>query len=173
MQLKKGEAEVFGTALVLGEKLSVSGQKLAVFTWEGCTLAVVGQAEIMCASWPDWRLGACPHLHCASQAFCVPWAWGPASNPASSPGARTQSFPLPTHTNNAPPGTFLTRRPCRPTSTSTTRWKPGARRTWRAIARGLESWCGGLKGGRLLAQRPYLGTGGSARMPAAAPPRQP
>lgn len=47
MQLKRGEAEVFGTALVLGDTLTLTGQKIAVFTWEGCKLAITGQPDIL------------------------------------------------------------------------------------------------------------------------------
>uniref|UniRef100_A0A1D2A6U4 Protein CLP1 homolog n=1 Tax=Auxenochlorella protothecoides TaxID=3075 RepID=A0A1D2A6U4_AUXPR len=50
LTLKRGEAEVFGTALVLGDTLTLTGQKIAVFTWEGCKLAITGQPDILYTS---------------------------------------------------------------------------------------------------------------------------
>lgn len=38
---------MFGTALELGERVEVSAQKVAVFTWTGCTLLVEGRPDIM------------------------------------------------------------------------------------------------------------------------------
>eukprot|EP00891_Asterochloris_glomerata_P007429 jgi/Astpho2/7429/e_gw1.00114.56.1_t len=38
LQLKVGNAEVFGTELPLGEQLALQGQKIAIFTWGGCTV---------------------------------------------------------------------------------------------------------------------------------------
>jgi polyribonucleotide 5'-hydroxyl-kinase len=37
---------VFGTALELGERVKISGQKVAVFTWEGCRLEVAGAPDV-------------------------------------------------------------------------------------------------------------------------------
>ncbi len=38
LQLLKGQAEVFGTSLDLGERVSIRGQKVAVYSWQGCLL---------------------------------------------------------------------------------------------------------------------------------------
>jgi polyribonucleotide 5'-hydroxyl-kinase len=46
LTVKEGNAEVFGTALLLGDKLRVSGQNVAVFSWDGCTLQVEGQPNV-------------------------------------------------------------------------------------------------------------------------------
>lgn len=44
MQLKAGLAEVFGTELVKGKKYEfTSGVKVAVFTWQGCTVELGGK----------------------------------------------------------------------------------------------------------------------------------
>lgn len=37
---------MFGTALELGERVKISGQKVAVFTWEGCRLEVAGAPDV-------------------------------------------------------------------------------------------------------------------------------
>ena len=48
LQLMEGQAEVFGTALDLGERVSIGGgQKVAVFSWEGCRLQLEGEPEVM------------------------------------------------------------------------------------------------------------------------------
>lgn len=47
LQLVSGQAEVFGTALDLGERVTIGGQKVAVFTWEGCTLQLEGEPDMM------------------------------------------------------------------------------------------------------------------------------
>ena len=44
---KEGSAEIFGTPLVLGKKLAVRGQKIAVFTWKGCKLEIEGKCDVM------------------------------------------------------------------------------------------------------------------------------
>ena len=46
-QLVEGQAEVFGTSLDLGERVSIGGQKVAVYTWQGCTLQLDGQPDMM------------------------------------------------------------------------------------------------------------------------------
>lgn len=46
-QLLEGEAEVFGTALDLRERVSIGGQKVAVYTWRGCTLQLEGEPDMM------------------------------------------------------------------------------------------------------------------------------
>ncbi|CAL5227893.1 g10934 [Coccomyxa viridis] len=43
LKLVQGEAEIFGTELALGEQLSLRGQKLAVFTWNGCTVELAAE----------------------------------------------------------------------------------------------------------------------------------
>jgi len=45
--VKDGEAEIFGTSLVLGEKTRITSQKVAVFSWQGCTLEVEGAPEVV------------------------------------------------------------------------------------------------------------------------------
>lgn len=50
LQLVSGQAEVFGTALDLGERVTIGGQKVAVFTWEGCTLQLEGEPDMMYTS---------------------------------------------------------------------------------------------------------------------------
>jgi hypothetical protein len=47
LQLQQGAAEVFGTELQLGERINISGKCLAVFTWEGATVAVEGDPAVM------------------------------------------------------------------------------------------------------------------------------
>ncbi|XP_054707176.1 protein CLP1 homolog [Uloborus diversus] len=47
LELKSGTAEVFGTELVKNKKFNFgSGDKVAVFTWYGCTLELVGKPEV-------------------------------------------------------------------------------------------------------------------------------
>ena len=47
LQLKSGFAEVFGTELVVGKKYDFTcGSKIAVFTWQGCTLELLGKPEV-------------------------------------------------------------------------------------------------------------------------------
>ncbi|PSC75129.1 CLP1-like protein [Micractinium conductrix] len=50
VQLVEGEAEVFGTSLDLGERLTIGGQKLALFSWQGCTLQLQGEPDLMYTS---------------------------------------------------------------------------------------------------------------------------
>jgi hypothetical protein len=45
--VEQGECEVFGTQLDLGERLRVTGQKLALFSWKGCRLRIEGSPEVM------------------------------------------------------------------------------------------------------------------------------
>ncbi len=47
LQLQEGSAEVFGAELQLGQKVHARGQKLAVFSWEGCKLLVEGEPSVM------------------------------------------------------------------------------------------------------------------------------
>ena len=47
LQLLEGQAEVFGSALELGERVGLSGQKVAVYTWQGASLEVTGQPDVM------------------------------------------------------------------------------------------------------------------------------
>ena len=46
-QLVEGQAEVFGTSLDLGERVTIGGQKVAVYTWQGCTLTLDGDPDIV------------------------------------------------------------------------------------------------------------------------------
>ena len=46
-QLRSGLAEVFGTELVKGKKYEfTAGAKVAVFTWQGCTIELIGKTEV-------------------------------------------------------------------------------------------------------------------------------
>jgi len=45
VRLTKGSAEIFGTELALNTTYSFSGTKLSIFTWEGCSLELQGEAE--------------------------------------------------------------------------------------------------------------------------------
>lgn len=47
LQLQCGGAEVFGSELTLRQRMNLRGQKVAVFTWEGCTLLVEGQPNVV------------------------------------------------------------------------------------------------------------------------------
>ncbi|XP_046736937.1 protein CLP1 homolog [Diprion similis] len=48
LELKSGLAEVFGTELVKGKKYEfTAGAKLAVFTWQGCVLELVGKTDVI------------------------------------------------------------------------------------------------------------------------------
>ncbi len=47
LQLLKGQAEVFGTSLDLGERVSIRGQKVAVYSWQGCLLELEGDPDVM------------------------------------------------------------------------------------------------------------------------------
>lgn len=48
VELKTGQAEVFGTELVKGKKYEFgSGAKIAVYTWQGCTLDLIGKPDVM------------------------------------------------------------------------------------------------------------------------------
>eukprot|EP00887_Chlorella_sp_A99_P003151 scaffold9.g3151.t1 len=47
VKLTEGSAEVFGSALELGERVGLSGQKVAVYTWQGATLEVTGQPDVI------------------------------------------------------------------------------------------------------------------------------
>ncbi|PNW85613.1 hypothetical protein CHLRE_03g194800v5 [Chlamydomonas reinhardtii] len=46
IKLEEGAAEVFGTELQRGKSVPVSGQKLAVFTWQGCKVTVEGEPSV-------------------------------------------------------------------------------------------------------------------------------
>lgn len=47
LTLKNGLAEVFGTELVKGKQYEfTSGAKVAVFTWQGCTLELRGRTDV-------------------------------------------------------------------------------------------------------------------------------
>ncbi|KAK0164435.1 hypothetical protein PV328_003066 [Microctonus aethiopoides] len=47
LELKSGLAEVFGTELVKGKKYEFSiGAKVAVYTWQGCTLELAGKTDV-------------------------------------------------------------------------------------------------------------------------------
>lgn len=47
LELKNGLAEVFGTELVKGKKYEFSaGAKVAVFTWQGCAVELVGKTDV-------------------------------------------------------------------------------------------------------------------------------
>ncbi|KAF8764059.1 protein CLP1 homolog [Argiope bruennichi] len=47
LELKSGTAEIFGTELVKNKKFNFSsGEKIAVFTWHGCTLELLGKPEV-------------------------------------------------------------------------------------------------------------------------------
>lgn len=45
--IKEGSAEIFGTALQLGEVTTIQGQKIAIFTWKGCTLDIKGSPDVI------------------------------------------------------------------------------------------------------------------------------
>ena len=45
IRLTRGAAEIFGTELALNAVYTFTGAKGAVFTWEGCTLELQGEAE--------------------------------------------------------------------------------------------------------------------------------
>ena len=47
LTLKSGEAEVFGSALELGQRVCISGQKIAIFTWKGCVLQIDGTPDVV------------------------------------------------------------------------------------------------------------------------------
>lgn len=47
LTLRQGRAEVFGTELSLGQKVALTGQKVAVYTWYGCRLDIQGKADVM------------------------------------------------------------------------------------------------------------------------------
>lgn len=47
LQLRGGSAEIFGTSLDLGDRLTLCGVKVAVFTWEGAELELEGEPDIM------------------------------------------------------------------------------------------------------------------------------
>lgn len=47
LTLLSGAAEVFGTVLDLGERVRISGQKIAVFSWAGATVRVEGTPEVV------------------------------------------------------------------------------------------------------------------------------
>jgi polyribonucleotide 5'-hydroxyl-kinase len=47
MQLIEGAAEIFGCELSLQQQVTIKGQTLAVFSWEGCRLRVEGTPELM------------------------------------------------------------------------------------------------------------------------------
>jgi len=44
--LEDGTAEVFGAEIFKGERVTVTGQKLAVYTWDGCKLKVEGEPTL-------------------------------------------------------------------------------------------------------------------------------
>lgn len=44
--LEEGSAEVFGTELFKGQKVSLNSQKLAIYSWHGCRLTMEGQPEV-------------------------------------------------------------------------------------------------------------------------------
>lgn len=46
-QLQAGSGEVFGAELQLGQRVNISGHKLAVYTWEGCKLLIEGEPSVM------------------------------------------------------------------------------------------------------------------------------
>ncbi|KAG7202773.1 hypothetical protein KM043_009941 [Ampulex compressa] len=47
LELKSGLAEVFGTELVKGKKYEfTAGAKVAVYTWQGCTVELVGKTDV-------------------------------------------------------------------------------------------------------------------------------
>lgn len=45
--LRAGSAEIFGTSLDLGDRLSLSGVKVAIFSWEGATLELEGDPDVV------------------------------------------------------------------------------------------------------------------------------
>ncbi|KAI9032248.1 Pre-mRNA cleavage complex II protein Clp1-domain-containing protein [Hyaloraphidium curvatum] len=46
LQLRSGNAEIFGTEIPVDRELEFSGRKLAVFTYHGCVLAVKGKPSV-------------------------------------------------------------------------------------------------------------------------------
>ncbi|KAG2483832.1 hypothetical protein HYH03_017355 [Edaphochlamys debaryana] len=47
VRLEDGTAEIFGSELHRGRSVSVSGQKVAVFTWSGCRVTVQGEPGVV------------------------------------------------------------------------------------------------------------------------------
>ncbi|XP_043471505.1 protein CLP1 homolog [Leptopilina heterotoma] len=50
IELKSGLAELFGTELVVNKKYTFSGTSVAVITWQGCTIEVEGDPDIIYTS---------------------------------------------------------------------------------------------------------------------------
>ncbi len=47
LQLRSGSAEVFGTSLDLGDRVTLGGVKVAIYTWQGAELEVEGRPDVM------------------------------------------------------------------------------------------------------------------------------
>lgn len=47
VRLLSGSAELFGAELAIDKSYSLTGTKVAIFTWHGCTLEVVGKLQIV------------------------------------------------------------------------------------------------------------------------------
>lgn len=45
--VKEGSAEIFGTPLTLGQRLGLQGQKIAIFTWKGCKIEIIGKCDVL------------------------------------------------------------------------------------------------------------------------------
>lgn len=45
--LKDGEAEIFGTSLILAQKTKITGQKIAIYSWQGCVVDIEGTPEVI------------------------------------------------------------------------------------------------------------------------------
>ena len=51
LQIKSGQAEIFGTELVKGKTYTFKGgSKIAVFTWQGCLVEIKGKTEVAYSS---------------------------------------------------------------------------------------------------------------------------
>lgn len=69
LQLKSGLAEVFGTELVKGKKYEFpAGAKVAVFTWQGCTVELNGKTE---ASYVAKKTPMALYLNCHAALECL------------------------------------------------------------------------------------------------------
>ncbi len=47
MQLRSGSAEIFGTSLDLGDRVTLGGVKVAIFSWQGAHLELEGTPDVM------------------------------------------------------------------------------------------------------------------------------
>jgi polyribonucleotide 5'-hydroxyl-kinase len=59
IKLTNGDAELWGTELAPNQTYTFSGYKGAIFTWQGCTLEVLGEAESEYLAGDATRSGDC------------------------------------------------------------------------------------------------------------------